>query len=232
MTKQENSINRLDRALAGFLGRRAKLDKQDLSRFEKIVAELSNEQHQGHSCIRLDEHDQKIVQASGLVSSRGGYPLILEQDRLYLHRYWHYETRLAEQVIQLSKINFLKPSEHILFDRYFGPESEQTDWQREAAKSAVNHAFCIITGGPGTGKTTTVVKILAILQELAVQEQQALHIALAAPTGKAAMRLQQSINQSKSQLPSSYETQQLIPENVSTIHRLLKSQTGVALFST
>ncbi len=230
MTMQENSISRLDRALAGFLGRRAKLDKQDLSRFEKIVAELSNVQHQGHSCIRLDTRDQEIVRASGLVSDRGGYPLILEQDRLYLHRYWHYETRLAKQILQLANSNLPEPSEEAIFDRYFGSVTEQTDWQREAAKSAVNNAFCIITGGPGTGKTTTVVKILAILQELAGQEQQALHIALAAPTGKAAMRLQQSINQSKLLLPCKDEIQQLIPENVSTIHRLLKVKPGSPYF--
>ena len=220
MSLADQSINRLDKALAHFMGRQTKLGKQDLVRFENIVSELSSEQQHGHSCIRLAPDDQNLMHASGVVSDQGAFPLILEQDRLYLHRYWHYETRLAEQILQLAQTHLTGKADNKLFDRYFGSESDVTDWQREAAKHAVNQAFCIITGGPGTGKTSTVVKILAIQQELAVREP--LHIALAAPTGKAAMRLQQSINQNKTLLPCTEEVKQLIPENVSTIHRLLK----------
>lgn len=79
----------------------------------------------------------------------------------------------------------------------------------------------MITGGPGTGKTTTVVKILAILQELSAQP---LHIALAAPTGKAAMRLQESITANKSRLPCSEAIKNRIPDTVSTLHYLLGAQ--------
>ena len=105
-----------------------------------------------------------------------------------------------------------------LFDKYFGISTGETDWQREAAKMAVKQSFSIITGGPGTGKTTTVVKILALLQELA---EQPLHIALAAPTGKAAMRLQESIGFNKAALPCSETIKSHIPETVTTLHRLL-----------
>ena len=220
MSMAEQSINRLDRALAHFLGRQTRLGKQDLVRFENIVSELSSGQQHGHSCIWLATLDQNLMQDSGVVSDQGSFPLILEQDRLYLHRYWHYETRLAQQILQLAQTHLTGKADDNLFDRYFGSVSDVTDWQREAANYAVNLAFCIITGGPGTGKTSTVVKILAIHQELAVQEP--LHIALAAPTGKAAMRLQQSINQNKTLLPCTEEIKQLIPENVSTIHRLLR----------
>jgi exodeoxyribonuclease V alpha subunit len=104
-------------------------------------------------------------------------------------------------------------------DKHFKPaENHQTDWQREAAKLALTHAFAVVTGGPGTGKTTTVVKILALLQELA---QQPLHIALAAPTGKAAMRLQESIGASIKTLSCSDEIKRQIPDEVKTLHRLL-----------
>ncbi|MGZ8175275.1 exodeoxyribonuclease V subunit alpha, partial [Methylobacter sp.] len=95
---------------------------------------------------------------------------------------------------------------------------DETDDQREAAKMAAKQSFSIITGGPGTGKTFTVVKILALLQELA---EQPLHIALAAPTGKAAMRLQESIGFSKAKLPCSEAIKNRIPEAVTTLHRLL-----------
>ena len=92
---------------------------------------------------------------------------------------------------------------------------------------AVQQNFSIITGGPGTGKTTTVVKILAVLQELA---QEPLHIALAAPTGKAAMRLQESIGFNKTKLNCSEEIKARLPENVSTLHRLLGAKLASPYF--
>jgi len=82
----------------------------------------------------------------------------------------------------------------------------------------LRQGLSVITGGPGTGKTSTVVKILALLQEFSPQP---LHIALAAPTGKAAMRLQEAIGHSKASLPCTASVQQHIPESVTTIHRLL-----------
>ncbi|MDD1642989.1 MAG: exodeoxyribonuclease V subunit alpha, partial [Methylococcaceae bacterium] len=164
------------------------------------------------SCSRTGNQDQAVT-----------LPLVVEQNRLYLHRYWFYENRLAMQIkamIQLSGAHGQKIVTHptALFDKYFGMCTGETDWQREAAKMAIKQSFCIITGGPGTGKTTTVVKILALLQELA---EQPLHIALAAPTGKAAMRLQESIGFNKTALPCSETIKSHIPETVTTLHRLL-----------
>jgi exodeoxyribonuclease V alpha subunit len=108
-----------------------------------------------------------------------------------------------------------------MLDKYFAQQADLTeiDWQREAAKSASQQSFTMITGGPGTGKTTTVLKILALLQEL---NDCNLEISLAAPTGKAAMRLQQSLNEGK--LGLGLTDQRLldsIPDSVSTLHRLL-----------
>ena len=193
---------------------------------------VSYEQSKGHSCIRLDDEGRALVLASGLAVSHpqneageqeATLPLVVEQDRLYLHRYWFYENRLAMQInamIQLSRARRQKidADPEALFDKYFGPCTDETDWQREAAIQSVKQSFSIITGGPGTGKTTTVVKILALLQELA---EQPLHIALAAPTGKAAMRLQESIGFNKTALPCSETIKSHIPETVATLHRLL-----------
>ena len=81
--------------------------------------------------------------------------------------------------------------------------------------------FCVISGGPGTGKTFTVAKILALLLEQPGAEK--IRIALSAPTGKAAARLQEAIKNSKEKLNCREEIKKLIPEEASTIHRLLGS---------
>ncbi|MFI3156860.1 MAG: exodeoxyribonuclease V subunit alpha [Methylococcaceae bacterium] len=219
---EQRSFSRLDIAFARFLSRRTGFDPVQKRAFEAVVMAVSYEQNQGHSCIQIDDKTQALLLASGLVETNpidqaNTLPLIIEQNRLYLHRYWNYENRLATQI--KSMIQAENPVEKLdtMLDRYFGKAVESDD-QREAAKMAVHQSFSIITGGPGTGKTFTVVKILALLQELA---EQALVIALAAPTGKAAMRLQESIGLSKAKLPCSEVIKSRIPETVTTLHRLL-----------
>jgi exodeoxyribonuclease V alpha subunit len=219
MIQSEQPLTRLDQALARFMVQRSRLDDGEKARFAEIVAELSSQLSQGHSCIRVDDRAKALVLASGLASERGSAPLVTEGDRLYLHRYWQYEKRLAARICAVAGSQ--KPPQAELepmLDRYFPPKPGETDWQRNAAKGAVSQGFSIITGGPGTGKTTTVVKILALLLE---QSDRPLQIALAAPTGKAAMRLQESIGQSKAGLPCSEAIRERIPEEASTIHRLL-----------
>lgn len=223
---EQRSFSRLDVAFGRFLSRRTSFDPVQKQAFETIVMTASYEQNQGHSCIQIDDEARALLQASGLVepnpkSQVNPLPLVIEQNRLYLHRYWNYENRLAMQIkaMNQAEVNGNRPvaATELLLDRYFAA-SDETDDQREAAKMAAQQSFCIITGGPGTGKTFTVVKILALLQELA---EQPLHIALAAPTGKAAMRLQESIGFSKTKLPCSDAIKNRIPETVTTLHRLL-----------
>ena len=159
-----------------------------------------------------------------LTDTKNHRPLVIEKKRLYLQRYWHYEQCLANTIIAMLHQDAAPPlttSIEPLLERYFPnqPESSLIDWQRLAAELAIKQRFSIITGGPGTGKTTTVVKILALLQELNLTTP--LAIALAAPTGKAALRLQQSIGINKIHLPCSEEIKKQIPEAVMTLHRLL-----------
>jgi exodeoxyribonuclease V alpha subunit len=164
--------------------------------------------------------------------------------RLYLRRYWQYEQdirqalahRLNDDAGPLPKAAPLRGALTALF----GPaaqDSNAPDWQRLACALAVRSRFSVITGGPGTGKTTTVVRLLALLQALALgaPEGRALRIRLAAPTGKAAARLNESIagqvaNLSLSKLASSGDGIDLttlrdtIPTEVTTLHRLLGSR--------
>ncbi|MGZ8227233.1 MAG: exodeoxyribonuclease V subunit alpha [Methylococcaceae bacterium] len=218
MLIEESAFTRLDVAFARFLSQRAKLNGTQKQAFERLVTRLSYEQNQGHNCIQITNDDKDMVLASGLAADSGLLPLIVDNNRLYLHRYWHYEQRLAAQIKAMTANSQSFAQLDDLLDIYFGKPAQETDWQREAAKIAVTQSFSIITGGPGTGKTTTVVKILAVLQALS---RQPLHIALAAPTGKAAMRLQESIGFNKAALPCSEAIKNLIPETVSTLHRLL-----------
>lgn len=172
---------------------------------------------------------REALQNSAVVGVAGEYkPLILEQDRLYLYRYWHYEQQLAQQllcrlqqpVLGLDPALLEQALQHLFADTH---ADEQ---QREAARRAVLQQFCIISGGPGTGKTWTVVRILALL----LTQQPHLHIALAAPTGKAAARLEESISAALPQLHCTESIKQRLPSQASTLHRLLGSRLGSPYF--
>ena len=213
-------FSRLDIVFSQFLSHRSLLDKKQKQDFEALILKLSSHLSQGHTCIHIDQDEQSLVILSGLANSTKPSPLVIEYDRLYLHRYWFYEKRLIGQVKKrltaASNINTQR-----LINKYFPSSGEDTDSQKEAAKKSVDQSFNIITGGPGTGKTTTVVKILAVLLDQAEEKNVPLHIALATPTGKAAKRLQESISSNKESLPCSESIKQKIPTHATTIHRLL-----------
>jgi exodeoxyribonuclease V alpha subunit len=223
MQDRELSVSRLSIALARFLSDRSRLKTSQKPAFERLVHSVSEELNDGHNCMLISDEDEELLMASGLAVSANRQPsiplpLVIDRNRLYLHRYWFYENRLAGRVKEmLGNSHSVNELENLL-DVYFGKQNEQIDWQREAARLAASRSFAIITGGPGTGKTTTVVKILALLQTMAAHP---LQIALAGPTGKAAMRLKESITFYKSQLPCPENIKQHIPETVMTLHRLL-----------
>ena len=242
MDSDRLDFSRLDYAIAKFLMERShfRLDEQQhqRNRLGHIIRQLSASLSMGHSCLFITPADQQIVQESGLLSG-SNTPLVLEDNRLYLQRYWHYETRLAKQLSERVK-KTSQPFDNIdsIMEKYFQNtdlKADETDWQRRAAKQVTQQSFSIITGGPGTGKTTTILKILAILQELqlaqsSAQSPRSLTMALAAPTGKAAMRLQESMGAGKKHLHCSEEVKRLLPDAVTTIHRLLGAKPASPYF--
>ena len=233
----------LDIHFAKFIQR---LDGRDLPEIYLAAALVSNYNRQGHICLNLKSVAGKslfekedgsliicpqlnnwmgILNDSPVIGSPGQFkPLILaDQSRLYLYRYWEYQQELANLIksrVTNKEIKINPGPVQQCLERYFSNTGDTgIDWHKVAAFTALSKNFCVISGGPGTGKTTTIAKIMAFLLEQ--NEQQPLRIALAAPTGKAAARLQEAIKITKDNLNCPENIKKLIPEKTATIHRLL-----------
>jgi len=159
-------------------------------------------------------------------------PLVLDHSRLYLRRFWQYEQQIKHSLQQKlqTAVDVDEQRLALMLNSLFPASAHSTtagspDWQKIACALSARRAFSIITGGPGTGKTTTVVKLLSLLQSLHSAGE--LRIKLAAPTGKAAARLSASISAQLTS-PNLVSAQQAnsasIPSEVTTLHRLLGPQ--------
>lgn len=151
------------------------------------------------------------VRASTLASTPPA--LRIEGDLLYLDRYWLEEGQVADDVHAMIAVKPEKVSPDI--DRLFPAGFEE---QRAAAKVALSQGLTVLTGGPGTGKTTTVARLLALLAA-----GTRLRIALAAPTGKAAARLQEAVQLEVGKLDAA-DQEALSGMHATTLHRLLGSR--------
>lgn len=140
-------------------------------------------------------------------------------DLLYLDRYWLEEQQVCDDVLTLVAT---KPGGSIPdVTRLFPPGFEE---QRAAAKVALSQGLTVLTGGPGTGKTTTVARLLALLAEqAALAGHPPLRIALAAPTGKAAARLQEAVQLEVDRLDA-VDRDRISGLQATTLHRLLGSR--------
>ena len=164
-----------------------------------------------------------LLLASGAISDDdSATPIKLIGERLYLNRMWRNEQRVANFFGTHNRQLIWDESQvRKVLDSLFGI-SDKTDWQKVAAAVALTRRISVISGGPGTGKTTTVAKLLVALVQLAVDKP--LRIQLTAPTGKAAARLSESLGQSLRQLPLSDKQKKLLPTEACTLHRLLGAQ--------
>ncbi len=234
----------------------------------------------------IEQWVNTLLSESFLSDGSQATPLVIDGDRLYLHRYWDFEKRVANQLRKLAQTidveakthkvldDLFAPSYHYLFNALqllatkpktetnqqvmrqqlvcdmldvvatdeldwsaidtllteavrfdelqpldqLVPTSACLNWQKVAAAVALSRRFSVISGGPGTGKTTTVTKLLAAL---ITESQQPLTIKLVAPTGKAAARLTESIGQAVTSLAVAPDIKAMIPTESSTLHRLL-----------
>lgn len=163
----------------------------------------------------------------------GTSPLVLSGGLLYLRRYWRHETQLAAQVRARASTppdDIDRQAARTWLDRLFPPDAAgaEPDWQKIACAVALRGRLTLVTGGPGTGKTYTAARLLVLLRALHAGPQP-LRVALAAPTGKAAARLRQSINNALQRLNGSLEADaELAPAK--TLHALLGAQPGTRRF--
>ena len=157
-------------------------------------------------------------------------PLRLLGTRLYLDRYYRHERAIVADLLARTGGEQPEVDHDALatgLDRLFPPaadiDDEAEDLQSLAAETAVERRFSVVAGGPGTGKTTTVARILALLHEQAAAlGQPPPRIALAAPTGKAAARLAEAVHAEAAGMPVSEAIRAaLLATKASTLHRLL-----------
>jgi nucleoside-diphosphate-sugar epimerase len=160
-------------------------------------------------------------------------PLVLDGGhRLYLRRYWEYEHAAAESV-RMRVGGAVEPPDtrrlrHGLAHLFPEGPGDENKWQKTAAAIAALKRFSVITGGPGTGKTFTIARLLVLVMEQ--QPERRLRIHLAAPTGKAAARMRESLMQAREGLRGRHPAADQLPEEVHTLHRLLKTLPGSPYF--
>jgi exodeoxyribonuclease V alpha subunit len=193
-----------------------------------MLASLAAAAREAEPASRLDAAGWRdALLASGVVGTPeapGALPLILDaDDRLYLHRYFDYERRLAARLVQARRAPAdpaaRSPALRARLGELFAANAARldgaADWQQLAAALALRGRLTVISGGPGTGKTTTVVNLLSCLIALDPDTR----IALAAPTGKAATRMTEAIRQRALHLPP--DLRDRMPKESATVHRLL-----------
>ncbi|MBP7868208.1 MAG: exodeoxyribonuclease V subunit alpha [Acidobacteria bacterium] len=240
----------LDTHLARFLGRLA--GEAAGTRLERVVERLSSRLRDGHVCLDLSDAEAMAdlpeagdaVRWAGflenlpVVGGPGDHrPLILSPPRLYFHRFWRCERLAADRLRELASRGGqpfpgeIRPDFDALFPPPVGPGAEP-DRQRLAAFAALTRPLVVVSGGPGTGKTTTLARLLYLLFRL----EPSLVVRLAAPSGKAANRIQEAVREAADHIERTLG-ERARPEPLArlrdlqgaTLHRLLGIDPGTGL---
>ena len=252
-----DKLKATDRLAAGFAEFISKHAENEAETAALSAALLSSMLSAGHICLELNENAEaifarqniplpdtgvplamkkqavweKALLASGTVSNmEAGFPMVIENGRLYLERYWNYERIMANELRQRAVIDSDKLSAELLHYLDILFPSEEALLQKQAAFGAFSRSLSIISGGPGTGKTTTAAKIIF----LKLLQNPKLRIVLTAPTGKAAARMMEAVASARLEIKKILSTgsaklkQEVMEtlvsmENITnmTLHRLL-----------
>lgn len=160
------------------------------------------------------------LRGSGVVATRDeespSFPLVLEADRLYLQRMHAAESRVARALAERLRPQEPPAGWQALLERV-APRDETDPEQRQALEAVLRRRLHVLTGGPGTGKTSTLGRMLALV--LALEPD--LRVRLAAPTGKAAARLQEALAETVERLPDGLRPAVAALPRAGTLHRLL-----------
>ena len=239
---REGEISWLSYYFAEFISQR---DDSPMDAWPVLSAALVSEANlAGNVCVDLEQfHDQPLfavnragvdqlplglapdawaaaLLASTCVGEPGETaPMILADSRLYLNRYWYYEQCVADIITAMLARQATNGAQQVDADleaRFTDSQDADSD-QLVAVRNASNQSFSVISGGPGSGKTSTVIRILALL----LARDPDYRIALAAPTGKAAARMMDSIRQRLEALPIDPAIRANLPLEALTLHRLL-----------
>ncbi|MBL0938344.1 MAG: exodeoxyribonuclease V subunit alpha [Gemmatimonadaceae bacterium] len=253
------AVSPLDEAFARYVERLVLQHSHSASIAEllRCTALLTSaERAQGHSCVELPvyaertivlgetsfaapglENWESLLRQSGVCTStysagtaddRAPSLFVLHDSRLYLARYFAAESRVATairtRVAQVAPVS--APDLEVQFAALFPKAATQEDWQAIATQAALDRSLTFITGGPGTGKTTVAARILALL----LHADPSLTVAIAAPTGRAAARLVESIGAAAEREQLSDAVRRQLPTTGATLHRLLGYQPWTETF--
>ena len=238
----------IDTAFARFIGRQAASTLTDAERTQltRLATLVSIRRTEGHSCLALAEVANQaitmdtappwhcpsvdaciaLLQRAGVASFPEGpatTPLVIEGSRVYLRRYHAAERRVAAAIrartgahasaLSADALASLAP----LFQSLFPSAATRLDWQALAATAALLRPLVVVTGGPGTGKTTVAARLLALL----LTQHPEARVALAAPSGRAAARLAESMGQAVAREALPEVVRRALPTEGRTLHRLL-----------
>ena len=202
---------------SNFLNQAPFTEQSQVSEATSYLQQLIEASLQGDSCIDISSEQIAALGQLAISADQATLkvaPCVYDEQGLALYRYWHLEQRLAEQICRLKQ-QLIQP---VSCDDYL---DLLTDPHQQAALQMVaRQSLSIITGGPGTGKTYTLARIIAVLSQAIPH----IRVAMAAPTGKAAQRMQEALQNSFND-PKLFESglvsEELRNQGTQTIHRLL-----------
>ncbi|MDF3345613.1 exodeoxyribonuclease V subunit alpha [Acinetobacter pittii] len=202
---------------SNFLNQAPFTEQSQVSEATSYLQQLIEASLQGDSCIDISSEQIAALGQLAISADQATLkvaPCVYDEQGLALYRYWHLEQRLAEQICRLKQ-QLIQP---VSCDDYL---DLLTDPHQQAALQMVaRQSLSIITGGPGTGKTYTLARIIAVLSQAIPH----IRVAMAAPTGKAAQRMQEALQNSFNDpklLESGLVSEELRNQGTQTIHRLL-----------